>query len=1612
MKTELERARGKRIDEIVELVRAEVERQSPGREDEAERFAHHFYRHVAPVDLQRESSENLVGAVLSMWGFAQRRPADEAVVRVFTPDPVSHGWDSPHTVVEIVNDDMPFLVDSVTSLLTDLGIEVQIVIHPIVRVERDAEGKLQLWSISAEELPGGVAESFMSLQFSSVEAERHDMLKAALVGVLADVRTTVEDYDATRDRVREVLEDLRDDPPPVKKEEVSEAIALLRWMDHDHFTFLGYREYRFEGEGEDAHARILRGTALGLLRDPERHVFAGLRNMGSLPAEVRHFLREPMLIHATKSNLHSTVHRRIPLDTVSVKTFDADGAVSGQRIFAGLWTSSAYAASVHDVPFVRHRVRHVIERSGLSPESHDGKVLRHILESHPRDELVQTPENELLDTAIGILSLQERKRIALFVRHDPFERFVSCIVYVPRDRYDTALRLRLQDILTDAFNGTIERFYTHVADGPLARLRFIVDTTPGEVPDVDIPQLEARLIEAGRLWEERVTDAMIVRRGDGAGKVSARRWADAFPLSYREDFSPETAADDSELLERAFATETVAMNLYREVDSRSPYIFHFKIYYADRTIPLSTILPMLENMGVQVRGEIPYAIHIADRQRPLWIRNFVLQARDKRVVDLDQIREKFHEAFDLVWRGEMASDGFNRLVLDAGLASREVLILRAYCRYMLQARFPFSQTYMEGALARNPQISRKLVELFQARFDPSSAPDAEQAVAIATIIRNALDKVTNLDEDRILRHFLNVIESTTRTNYFQQTAEGNPKSYLSLKIDSRSVEGLPRPVPFREIFVYSARMEGVHLRGGAVARGGIRWSDRREDFRTEILGLMKAQVVKNAVIVPVGSKGGFVCNRLPEDGTREEVQEEVQECYRTLMRGLLDLTDNRSGESVVPPENTVRHDEDDPYLVVAADKGTATFSDIANSISADYGFWLDDAFASGGSAGYDHKKMGITARGAWEAVRRHFREMGKDIQAEDFSVIGVGDMAGDVFGNGMLLSEHTRLVAAFNHIHIFVDPDPDAARSFKERQRLFDLPRSSWTDYDAGLISNGGGVFERRAKSIPVSEEMRERFGITTEHVAPNDLIGAILRAKAELLWLGGIGTYVKATTESHLDADDRSNDSLRIDAGELNVSVVGEGANLGFTQRARIEFALGGGRINMDAIDNSAGVDTSDHEVNIKVLLGEAERAGKLTRKQRDKRLMGMTDEVAQLVLRHNYLQTQAITVTHQLGGHMVDRLARYMRDLEKEGGLDRKLEFLPDDETMRDRIKAGQALTRPELAILVSYAKIDLFGELMASSLPDDEGMIDDLVHYFPKGLRKEFRPMIAKHLLRREIIATVITNSIVNRLGISFVSEVRAKTGVESCDVARAYMVAREIHGLRGHWASIEALDSKVPASLQAALLTECGRILERTAIWMLSQHGTSIDPAALIETYQPGVQEVTAQLEELLPASERQLYQDQAFLFKSQGAPDDLAGAIAKFGWLQPAGDIVLISQKRERSVREVAEIYFAVGERFGLDWLRRAAGHLPRDTAWDKLAVSAVLDDVFAVQAQLTSHVIGDGHAEAGAGVRLELWARNRELAIRRADELLGELRAVGSPDLAMLAVAIRQLKTL
>ena len=1597
--------------ELINKVAARVRKGLRGRRaDHAVCFVQQLYAYVPPDDLLEEKPEQLAGAAAALLGYVQVRPADRAKIRVFTPESESHGWTSSHTVIEIVNDDMPFLVDSVTAQMEHYEGHVLLVIHPIVDVKRDKNGRLTAIHPAGEGPEDAARESVMQVHITEQPPELLDQIRVDLDIVLADVRASVEDWRTMRQRCRELIVELESTPPRLAPREIAQGIEFLKWLDDDHFTYLGYREYSFKGKGGAATARIHKDSGLGVLRDESVSVFDGLRKLGKLPEDVRDFLQQPELLRISKSNRRTTVHRPVHMDTISVKTFDKKGNVTGERLFVGLFTSVAYTRSPRQIPLLREKVEEVITRSGFAPASHDGKALAHILETYPRDELFQMSDEELAETAMGVLHLQERQRLALFVRRDPFDRFVSAMVYVPRDRFDTRLRLKLQEMLTETFNGHIDAYATHVSESPLARLHVTLATRRGEIPSVDLAALEAQLVDAARSWTDRLEQALMTIEGERRGRKKANRYTSAFPLSYQEAFTEAEAVSDIACIEAALESGDLAMDLYRPAGAPG-HVLHFKTFVLDHPVPLSDILPMLENMGLKVIGEVPFKVRCGEDRRKVWIHDFGMETVGRVGIALDQVREAFHDAFHRVWRGAMEDDGFNKLVLHAGLTAREVIVLRAYSRYLRQAAIPFSHDYMEETLAKNAKLSRYLVDLFLSRFDPAEG-DEGRARRLKIRIEQLLEEVSNLDEDRIIRRFLNAIESTLRTNFFQAAQGGGEKSYVSMKFDSRNLEELPLPRPFREIFVYSPRTEGVHLRFGMVARGGLRWSDRREDFRTEILGLVKAQQVKNAVIVPVGSKGGFVVKRPPPaDAGRDAFQAEGIACYKTFISGLLDLTDNLKGNKVIPPKQVVRRDGDDPYLVVAADKGTATFSDIANGVSIEYGHWLDDAFASGGSAGYDHKKMGITARGAWESVKRHFREIGKDTQSEDFTCIGCGDMSGDVFGNGMLLSKHIKLVGAFNHLHIFVDPNPDPAASWTERNRMFNLPRSTWTDYEEKLISKGGGIFDRKAKSIDVTQEMKRLFGISKEKMTPNELITAMLKSEVELLWFGGIGTYIKASHETHLDAGDRANDAIRIDATQLKAKVVGEGANLGMTQRARIEYGMLGGRVNTDSIDNSAGVDCSDHEVNIKILLGAIEQSGKLTRKQRDKLLERMTDEVADLVLRDNYLQTQAITVTHHLGAHLLDRLARFMRGLERAGLLDRAIEFLPDDETVMERQKQGIGMSRPELSVLLSYAKIVLYDELLDSDLPDDPSVAHYLVEYFPTPLRKKYAQAITRHRLRREIVATAITNEIVNRMGPAFIHEVREKTGMPSAEIARAYLVASEIFSIRSIWHEIEMLDNKVPASLQADMLIECGRLVERETVWFLRECSQPLDVGAMVKGFGKGVGYLMDNLEGLLFDQDSNDLTARSLGYRDLGAPGALAQRVASLAILSPACDIVRIAEGAKISVAQVGQAYFAIGARFGFDWLRRAAGRLPSDTAWDKLAITAIIDDLFGHQSELTARVLDVSNGAAADSV-IDTWAEARRPVVQRTAQLLQELQSTGTPDFAMLAVANRQLKSM
>src|SRR5688572_24950903 len=1445
-------------------------------------------------------------------------------------------------MIQDVNGDMPFLVDAVQTELQRHGHTLHFIVHPIVTLRRDAQGRRE--ALVDGKAPGAIRESVMHVEVDRiVDATHRNELAANILRVFGDVRIAVGDWKPMVAKMAQVSAELASNPPPLDASLVAESRAFLDWLVDDHFTFVGYREHDLVDTPEGAGLAVVKGSGLGLLRERTNETLSP--SFMLLPARLREHARARDLLIITKSNWRATVHRPGYLDYIGVKRYDAKGNVSGEHRFLGLYTSTAYSANPSEIPLLRRKVAQVFEKAGFPSGSHAGKTLANILDTYPRDELFQISEDALVRTALAILKLEGRQRLRLFVRIDLYERFVSCLVFGPRDRYTTELRLRWQKILVDAFNGSGSEFAVLLSESALVRVLITVRTQPGNLPAYDVREIERRLADAARRWEDDLQHALERSLGEGRAGQLLRRYAHAFPAAYREDFPARSAVHDIELIEKVQGTDRVAINLYRPVDAGADAL-RFKVARKGGPVPLSNALPMLERMGLTVIEERPYRI-VPDGAERTWLHDYGLVAPDVEV-DVDELRPLFEEAFARVFSGAIESDDFNRLVLLAGLAADEIVVLRAYGRYMRQIGFPLSQTFIEQTLAAHPAIARMLVALFRLRLQPDTAND-EGLASQHRAIEAALEKVSNLNEDRVLRQFVALINATWRTNFWRTDAKGARRPFLSFKLDPSKVPGMPEPRPMFEIFVYSTRFEGVHLRGGKVARGGLRWSDRPEDFRTEILGLVKAQIVKNVVIVPTGSKGGFVLKRAPSPADREAFMKEGVACYQDYLRALLDITDNLAGDTVVPPQQVRRHDPDDPYLVVAADKGTATFSDFANAISAEYGFWLGDAFASGGSVGYDHKKMGITARGAWESVKRHFREFGVDVQSTDFSVVGIGDMSGDVFGNGMLLSRHIRLIAAFDHRHVFIDPTPDAGSSFKERERLFALARSSWADYDENKIGAGGGVWPRTAKSIPLSPQARTALGIDAEQLPPNELLHAILKAPVDLLYNGGIGTYVKASSETHAQVGDRANDAIRVDGVDLRCKVVAEGGNLGCTQRGRIQFAQAGGRINTDAIDNSAGVDTSDHEVNLKILLGMPIADGALTLKQRNDLMAGMTDEVAGLVLRDNYEQTQLLSLGNRLAPLLVEDHARFIRFLEKEGRLNRPLEFLPADDEIAERVAAGRGLTAPERCVLLAYAKIWLKDEVGDATLPDDPWVARALLEYFPRKLRRDYATFMERHPLRREIVSTVIVNETVNRVGPSFVHHLREATGTQAADVVRAHLLARETFGLRTLWAGIEALDNKVGDDVQARMLVDVGRLMIGATAWFLRSRRLQDDMAVTVTQFAPAIATIASGVAEWVRGAAREDVAQRVASLVAAGVPDDLAHRVGTIETLSGALDIVETATLLKQDVRSVAAIYYELGGRLGLDTIALRIEALPADGHWQTMARNALRDDLAELQ---------------------------------------------------------------
>lgn len=1595
------------LDDVAENVKQQV---NPALRKSAETFSRIYYANVALEDLMDASLEFLVTSVLSIWELCLNRAPGEVKLRIYNTKKEVKGHIFSQMIVEIVNDNMPFIVDSVTGVINSLGYATHLMIHPVIKIERDASNTLKKVFPSGHEENEGIYESLIHCEILGIfSTKKLKALEEAIIFALNDTRSAVDDWEKMRTQLRLVIRDLQKNPPAIPKDELKETLAFLEWIEDNHFTFLGYCKYLLVPNQKTIQRSVLPRAGLGILRDPSKraisHIFKGVE----LSPVNREQVLEPHPLLITKTSELSLVHRRDPMDSITIKKFNKNGIVVELHQFVGLFTSVAYNKSVWDIPLLRQKSAHIMKRSGFSEKWHDGKALAHILESFPREELFQASEDWLFDTCMAVLQLQNRQRLTLFIREDRFERFFSCLVYVPRELYDSALKNKIIEILERTLDGTVTNWQTQFGEMAFARIHFILTLHQKKIPTYNLKAIEEELLEASLTWRDHLYRALFNKFGEEKGQQLFEQYGKGFSRGYQERFTPDEAINAIIAVEKVFEYSEFQVTLSYS-DGKDKSHLRLKIYIEDGPISLSNVLPVLENMDFRVLSEISFIITLSNNKK-IWVHDFELTTQEGNPVELDHFRDYFLEGFNLIWNEKIDNDGFNRLIVRANFKWQECQVIRTYAKYMRQLNVTFSQAYMEEALSKYPHICHLMMQLFTCKFDPNSKEDRESVEEeIVKKIKTLLENVMILDEDRIINKFVNAVQSTLRTNYYQ-LKDGKQKPYLSIKIDCKAIEEMPLPRPQYEIFVYSHRVEGIHLRGGKVARGGIRWSDRREDFRTEVLGLMKAQTIKNVVIIPVGSKGGFIVKHPPaKDDPIDSLKSEVIFCYETMMRGLLDLTDNIKDSMVVPPPQVVCWDDDDTYLVVAADKGTATFSDLANQIAREYDYWLDDAFASGGSTGYDHKKMAITSRGAWESVKRHFKDMGIDANRKELTVVGVGDMAGDVFGNGMLRSKHLKLLGAFNHIHIFIDPSPDPAVSYQERKRLFDLPSSTWMDYNPALISPGGGVFDRKVKSIKITPEMKVLFGILEENLTPADLIQYILKAPADLLWFGGIGTFVKASTETNADVGDRVNDSLRINGSDVRVSVIAEGANLAITQQGRIEYAKNGGRLNTDAIDNSAGVDCSDHEVNIKILLGEVIKKKELTLSKRNKLLKDMTKDVAELVLKDNFWQNQAISLSQAQGYNILDEHARFIRDLESAELLNRALEGLPDEKEIERRVAEKQGLTRPELAVLLAYAKISLQQQLIQSDFPDLGILQSRLLSYFPERLRQPYENEILMHPLKREITATLFTNSIVNRMGISFVHEMKRQLGVTGAEIAKAYFIVRDLLDLISLWRDIEKME-KLSASFQTRLMLIIYENVKRLTDWFVRYDESHRNAEEITRFFKPDFLILKENLPAFFPANQYHLYMEKKSEFQSLGLPAALAERFINLKSLVSAPDMIILSKELGINIKIVAKVYFALGEQFGFEWLRKTAFSLSGETHWSQGAANALIEDFYTHQMTLTKKVLIK--SEFLNLIFTESGALNEDiLNSAEVEALLADLKNTSTIDFAMMTVMNRRLHLL
>ena len=1558
------------------------------------------FDHVSLSDLKSYSESDLAGLAVSLWQHIQQWDQKKPLINVFNPDIEQHEWQSTHTVITVLAPEIPFVLDSVRLAVSRLGYNVHTIMHGEFTTVRDNNGILTSLTDDGES-----RELLVYLEIDR-ETDESDLSKihTELTNVLDDVQLAVSDYKAILQKSTDVIEELGKEPPKgIKTETVDEVRVFMKWLGANHFTFLGYDEYEIVND----EIRQVKKSALGLFKKRKN---PRVEKVNFEDQKLAKNVFQPRLISFHKSGKKSTVHRHAYSDYVLIKKFNDKGEVIGGRRFLGLFTSSVYNNSPQNVPVVRRKIENAILKSGFKPGSHNHKELTQILFGFPRDELIQSTSKELLNVTTQILSIQERRQIRLFFRKDPYGLFVSVILFIPKDIYNTRLRENVREMLMNYFDVEGWDFTTYFSESSLARTRFVFRLKGPFKGEIDETLLENKAITIARQWADELKDSLNEALGEERGVDLYNSYEKSFPASYREHYSPRVAVADIQRMQALYDDQNAAMslNFYHNQEPQGK-ILKLKLFHQDEALLLSDLIPVLENLGLKVIDELPFKLKL-DSERRCYIYDFSLMYEEDPELDPNKKREFFNDAFINIWYGKAENDHFNRLVLKAGLTWREVAMFRSYAKYMKQIGFSFSPQFIAETLFKHEKAVDILAWMFAYRFNEKYQAKKEKAfLAYGEKLDQLLETIDNLSEDKIIRKYLELISATLRTNFYQTDKDGLVKDYMSFKFNPALINEMPLPKPMFEIFVYSPKFEGVHLRGGKVARGGLRWSDRIEDFRTEVLGLVKAQQVKNAVIVPVGAKGGFVAKQVPADADREWVLANGIECYKLFIKGLLDITDNLVDGAIVQPKEIVRYDEDDPYLVVAADKGTATFSDIANEVAISYGHWLGDAFASGGSNGYDHKKMGITAKGAWVSVQRHFRELGINVQEEPFSVVGIGDMGGDVFGNGLLRSETAELVAAFNHMHIFVDPKPSAAETFKERQRLFDMPRSSWIDFNADLISKGGGVFSRAAKSIAISSEMKKRFNIKESRLTPNELIVKLLNAEVDLIWNGGIGTYVKSMSESHADVGDKANDSIRINGSDLNAKVIGEGGNLGMTQLGRVEFARKGGRLFTDFIDNAGGVDCSDHEVNIKILLDGLVTSGDLTVKQRNNWLLKMTDNISDLVLTNNYRQAQALSLSMHECGTRIEEYRRLINQFEESGKLNRELEFLPTDEEIYNRKAEGEALTAPELSILLSYVKGDLKEQLISFEIGNDSWVGREVESAFPRVLVNDFRKAIDDHRLRNEIVATQVANDLFNHMGITFLHRLQESTGASADEIAKAYLVSRELFDLNGITRQIEALDYKLNADIQVSMMLRVNRAVRRASRWIVKNNRLGVNVGALIEQYQDSIKHLSTQFPDLLLGDSQASWQASYDELIEIGVPEMLANQISSVDYLYNSLGVISVAVQIDKNVVETARTYFNIGHSLNLVDFVTQLNSLSVGSHWQARARESYRDDIEWQQRRITQGLLSAKEANVDLETCIENWLQKNELLVSRWHRMVREVLGTGEAEFSMYSVAIREL---